>query len=219
MKKFISGLIIGILIALSITTFAAVELEIIPNPYEVLIDGNNSDVKGYNINGATYLKLTDFVEAGLGVTFNKDTKQIEITTPAANVSKSTTNTATNQLLLDSDGSILFDPFKNSINTDKEASVDSIKLYKVNGEKYVYFADIDTALKSTNIRLGLNNETHIATFTNKTKYADENNPYGTDEPYNLRKITINQISLGKYDDCFFTYEDWINRIIPFIKEGK
>lgn len=219
MKKFISGFIIGILITLSITTFAAVELEIIPNPYKVLIDNKASDVKGYNINGATYLKLTDFVEAGLGVNFNKDTKQIEITTPAANISKSTTNTSTTQLLIDSDGSILFDPFENSINTDKEASVDSIKLYKVNNEKYVYFADIDTALKSTNIRLKLNNETHIATFTDRTKFADENNPYGTDEPYNLKKITINQISLGKYEDCFFTHEDWIDKIIPFIKEDK
>lgn len=82
MKKFVSGLIIGILLTLSITTFAAVELEIIPNPYKVLIDGKTADVHGYNINGSTYLKLTDFVEAGLGVNFNKDTNQIEISTPS-----------------------------------------------------------------------------------------------------------------------------------------
>ena len=91
MKKFVSGLLIGILLTLSITTFAAVELEIIPNPYKVLIDNKTSDVQGYNINGSTYLKLTDFVEAGLGVNFNKTTKQIEITTPAVNATESTTN--------------------------------------------------------------------------------------------------------------------------------
>lgn len=91
MKKFISGLLIGILITLSITTFAAVELKVIPNPYTVLIDGKAADVQGFNINGSTYLKLTDFVEAGLGVNFNKATKQIEITTPAVSAAESTTN--------------------------------------------------------------------------------------------------------------------------------
>ena len=91
MKKFVSGILIGILLTLSITTFAAVELQVIPNPYKVLIDGKSSDVQGYNINGSTYLKLTDFVEAGLGVNFNKSEKQIEISTPAVNATESITN--------------------------------------------------------------------------------------------------------------------------------
>lgn len=83
MKKFVSGLLIGILIALSVTTFAAVELKIAPNPYDVIINGSKADVDGYNISGSTYLKLTDFKQAGLEVSFNKDSKEIEITTPSA----------------------------------------------------------------------------------------------------------------------------------------
>ena len=98
MKKFVSGLLIGILITLSITTFAAVELKIMPNPYDVLINGDKADVTGYNISGSTYLKLTDFKQAGLDVNFNKDKKQIEIATPSS-TSESTepapTSTTTN----------------------------------------------------------------------------------------------------------------------------
>lgn len=90
MKKFISGFLIGILITLSITTFAAVELNVAPNPFDVLIDGKTADIQGYNINGSTYLKLSDFVEAGLGVNFNKATKQIEIVTTKIQEQKAST---------------------------------------------------------------------------------------------------------------------------------
>lgn len=78
MKKYLSGLLTGLILALSFTVLAS-ELNIIPNPYPVLINGTNQNVDGYNINGYTYLKLSDFKKVGLIVKFNETDQQIEIT--------------------------------------------------------------------------------------------------------------------------------------------
>ena len=78
MKKFISGLIVGIIMAVAVTAFAAAKLNIVPNPFPVLIDGVETPVEGYNINGYTFLKLADFKKAGLAVKFNEADRQIEI---------------------------------------------------------------------------------------------------------------------------------------------
>lgn len=69
MKKFFAGLITGIIIAISFTTYAAVQLKVIPNPYPVFINNTKANVQGYNINGSTYLKLSDLKSAGLDVKF------------------------------------------------------------------------------------------------------------------------------------------------------
>lgn len=87
MKKYFSGLLTGIILCLSLTTFAAVELNVIPNPFKVLINGTQSEVEGYNINGSTFLKLADFKKAGLTVKFNETDKQIEVT--SSNISTTT----------------------------------------------------------------------------------------------------------------------------------
>lgn len=80
MKKYISGLITGVIISFCMVGFAA-ELNIIENPYPVLINGVVESVEGYNINGFTFLKLGDFKKAGLTVKFNETDKQIEVTSP------------------------------------------------------------------------------------------------------------------------------------------
>ncbi|MCR4430439.1 MAG: hypothetical protein NUV45_05385 [Tepidanaerobacteraceae bacterium] len=78
MKKFVSGLLTGIIIAAAFSAFAAT-LTVKPNTFPVIINGVKSIVDGYNINGSTYLKLTDLEKAGLKVVFNSAAKQIEIT--------------------------------------------------------------------------------------------------------------------------------------------
>lgn len=91
MKKYIAGLISGILIAfmLTLTAYAAMELIVKPNEYPIIINGQNSDIEGYNINGFTYLKVAD-VAAALGGTsiFNEVKKQIEINSNMASVKAS-----------------------------------------------------------------------------------------------------------------------------------
>lgn len=78
----------------------AAELIINPNPFPVIINGIETPVEGYNINGYTYLKLADFKKAGLTVKFNQTDKLIEITnvvnTPTSNVSENTSETSSEQ---------------------------------------------------------------------------------------------------------------------------
>ncbi len=86
-KQLILGTVIG-LIFIPITAFATINLNIATNPYPVIVDGIETDVDGYNINGSTYLKLKDFEKAGLEVKFNSDNKQIEVSTSAGTASGS-----------------------------------------------------------------------------------------------------------------------------------
>ncbi|ACL77568.1 hypothetical protein [Ruminiclostridium cellulolyticum] len=102
MKKFFAGLITGIIVAISFTAFAAVQLKVVPNPYPVYINNVKSDVSGYNINGSTYLKTTDFKSAGLDVKYNKNKKQIEVkstTTGLTNNNSGTTGNNQNPVFL------------------------------------------------------------------------------------------------------------------------
>jgi hypothetical protein len=81
MFKRLQGFIIGFMVCALLfggVAFAA-ELNIVPNPFPVLINGSPATVEGYNINGYTFLKLGDFKQAGLVVKFNETDKVIEIT--------------------------------------------------------------------------------------------------------------------------------------------
>lgn len=97
MKKFISGLITGIIVCLSLTTFAAVSLNVIPNPYSVLINGHKTQVDGYNINESTYLKLRDFEKAGLKVDFQNNNILITSQTQSINNTEVDTMSKTTNL--------------------------------------------------------------------------------------------------------------------------
>lgn len=78
MKKFIFGLLVGLIITMSFSTYAAVKLDIIPNPYPILLNRTKANVGAYNINGSTYIKLTDLKALGIDAQYNGEKKQIEI---------------------------------------------------------------------------------------------------------------------------------------------
>lgn len=84
MKKFIIGFIVGALMFSIIPVMAEGELTVVPNPFPVVINGEVTEVEGYNINGYTYLKLADLSKAGLMVKFNETEGQIEITNKKEN---------------------------------------------------------------------------------------------------------------------------------------
>lgn len=96
MKKFFAGLITGIIIAISFTTYAAVQLKVVPNPFPVFINGDKAQVDAYNINGSTYFKGTDFKAAGLDVEYNKDKKQIEVKSTSGLKDNNSGSTGNNQ---------------------------------------------------------------------------------------------------------------------------
>lgn len=74
MKKFLIGLICGIFISSS-TVMAYQSYVAYKNEYSVFVDGQESDIDGYNINGYTYFKLRDI---GKYIGFNVDFKEGDI---------------------------------------------------------------------------------------------------------------------------------------------
>ena len=77
-KQFMIGFLIGALLFSLSPVFAEGGLNIMENPFPVLINGKLERVEGYNINGYTFLKLADFSKAGLDVKFNEEKRRIEI---------------------------------------------------------------------------------------------------------------------------------------------
>lgn len=125
MKKYFAGLITGIIIAISFTTYATVQLKVIPNPYPVFINNTKANVQGYNINGSTYLKLADLKATGLNVKF-ADSK----ITIASATSKTDPDSNSNNAL------------KNTVYSYKtDRKVDNFPIYQKNGIDYIDFSDI------------------------------------------------------------------------------
>ena len=94
MLRRLQGFIIGLIASALLfggVAFAAAELNVVPNPFPVLINGILATVEGYNVNGYTFLKLADFKQAGLTVKFNETDKQIEITSVQAVAAPSNTS--------------------------------------------------------------------------------------------------------------------------------
>lgn len=86
-KQFMIGFLIGALLFSLSPVFAEGELNIINNPFPILINGQVAEVEGYNINGYTFLKLADFGKTGLVVKFNETEKRIEIESVGKNSSE------------------------------------------------------------------------------------------------------------------------------------
>jgi len=77
MKKFISGLIVGMMITTSFTVFAS-EYDIVANPYKVIVNGVDHGALGYLIDSTTYLPLREMCEL-LGKDINFEDGEILIT--------------------------------------------------------------------------------------------------------------------------------------------
>lgn len=78
-KQTLVAFILGAILFGGIGVYAVEELRVVPNPFQVEIDGQASTVDAYNINGYTYLKLADMRQTGLKVVFNETDSIIEIT--------------------------------------------------------------------------------------------------------------------------------------------
>ncbi len=106
MKKTVFGLILGLFLSLGITSFAAVEFNVAANKFPIFVNGNKSDISALNVNGSTYIKLSDLKKVGTTASFDSTKKQIDITAPVAssaaapstaNNNSGGNNMATNQL--------------------------------------------------------------------------------------------------------------------------
>lgn len=78
MKKTFLGFICGMIVALSLTALAK-QMDVFNNSYKVMVNNQEANIEGYNMNGSTYFKLRDVGTAtGFDVAFANDT--ISITT-------------------------------------------------------------------------------------------------------------------------------------------
>lgn len=143
LKSFISGIIIGTLIASTVSVFA-ITLKITNNNYPIYVNGQKQEIDGYNINGNTYLGLSATATAlDASVKYNKDKKSIEI----------------NSINKDN-------PKKNLDEGITDQKIDGLNIYQKNGEQYVAFMDITGALVN---KIRTENSKTIYISTDYTEY--------------------------------------------------
>lgn len=72
LKQILCGIIIGSLLTSWVFAVASETLSVVPNPFEIMINGEAKEIEGYNINGNTYFKLRDIGnEVGFSVDFKE----------------------------------------------------------------------------------------------------------------------------------------------------
>jgi hypothetical protein len=75
---------VGLILATCVVTYAE-DLIINPNLYPIVVDGIVQDIEAYNINGYTFIKLSQVgLATGALAEFNTEKQQIEITTDFLN---------------------------------------------------------------------------------------------------------------------------------------
>lgn len=80
MKKFLIGFISGAVLCGSLAV-VAVEYNIYPNPYKVMVDGKETAIEGYNINDKSYFQLRDIGSAvGFQVGFDAENETVLVST-------------------------------------------------------------------------------------------------------------------------------------------
>jgi hypothetical protein len=90
-KQFVAGFVTCIILlsAIFISGFAEDALKVVLNRFPIFINGQETAVEAYNINGFTFLKLADVGKAipGTTVKFNEIDERIEINSAGASLPK------------------------------------------------------------------------------------------------------------------------------------
>jgi hypothetical protein len=179
MKKYIAGLLTGVILSLSLTTFAAIKLEAVPSPFPILVDGIKSTIEAYNIKGSTYIKLADLKAAGVDANFNSEKKQIEIKT----IEGSTT--------------IAEPAIPESEKTNSGLPDFSVPEINQNQDPNIDYNDIEAVKNSNPINLTDNDNIETTTYNNKykaIKYKD--NIYVSEQDlHKFNNISVEREKLG------------------------
>ena len=76
-REFILGILLGSVIFAAMTVFADNVLDVVVNPFKIKVNGEETFIEGYNINGNSYFKLRDIGKyTGFDVDFKEDTIMI-----------------------------------------------------------------------------------------------------------------------------------------------
>lgn len=135
MRNKIKFLLIGFILgSCTFNIFATVNslYDIIANPYRIMINGKETTIEGYNINGYSYFKLRDI--GTQTKSFNVDFKEDMILIDTINATALTVDDETSS--------------SNNVDvTEKNIVTIDTDIYAVNDEKYFYFQYINNNLLS------------------------------------------------------------------------
>jgi hypothetical protein len=144
-KSFVSGIVIGTVLTASLSAFAAVKLNVIPNPYPIFIDGVKSKIKGYKINGTVHISINDLKTLGISNQFNEEKQQIEIKT-TSNINTKQFETSEKSLSTENSSNT------NSIasNTKPSNNVDGFLVYSKDNNEYISIDKLTMEVNTNNI---------------------------------------------------------------------
>jgi hypothetical protein len=213
-KQTVLGFILGGILFSSIGVFAAVELNVTPNKYDIMVNGEKTDIQGYNIEGRTYLQTRDTAKVlGADLNFKNNTIYIDTNDNTNNTSEVTLNPTPTPI-------ITLTPTQTSadINTNNESEVknmnvvaqtpDGIEIlytlndnfeYDPNGKPYLDWMQITNKCKSLNLNFDFDKESQTY------QIKDQNN-----------NIIVNNIPTYQKGKIYILCSDYINIILPKIK---
>jgi hypothetical protein len=160
LKYVVVGLVIGVMLALSIGVFAE-GFTVLLNPFPIFINGQETEVEAYNINGFTFLKLADVGKCfGATTKFNETDQRIEVSNSSSEASKSSAKVTIPNLMTDktlkkivdistqevvSAELLYFDIDLKEVPSDKYVETRNCKAVKYNDNIYMYSSDIFSKL--------------------------------------------------------------------------
>ena len=196
MKKFLSGLIIGVLITTSLTVYAAVEYSIIANPFPIYVNEKMEDVEALNINGSTWIRLGSIAKVlNASVIFDEVSSQINITTGGNNVSES----ATNETQIDSN------TMPQSTEKPNYYTKDGLEMMDYRDTNYIKLGKVMKA--SPGIHIQYDGETRIAAlYKSWQSFEDGKDAIIESIPYILVS-----------DRAWIDYDYYTDTILPLIQE--
>ncbi len=184
-KQTVVSFILGGVLFSSAGVFATTQLNIVPNSYPIVVNDENADVEGYNIEGRTYLQLRDITNI-LGISLDFKNNTIYINTKDSNISDNKIDN-NDPLTKTADGLTIFYYDKNSN-----------RYSKTTGTQYIQLVEFLNEYKELGYSVEVENNLGKLINSQKT------------EPI-LTNIPIEQIDTF----TMIKYDYYINIIIPLI----
>lgn len=140
-KEFILGIVIGGIIFGGLTIFADELLNVMVNPFKIMVNGTEKNIEGYNINGRSYFKLRDIGEqVGFDVDFKEDTILID----TSNEDDITTRENSSKNNNDDEYALMVEKMLKDIKID-------IGILNDEGQIGCYYGDLNKILNNVKIR--------------------------------------------------------------------
>jgi hypothetical protein len=191
-KQTFASFILGGLLFSGFISMANENLQIIPNPFPILVNGEKVDVEGYNINGSTYLKTRD--------TANILDADIDFKDKTIYIETSDETTSPDPQITPNESEVK--PVVTTTTLKPNSTPDGItEIDFFEGKYYIGILYVNKKYKNTNYKLTLNTTSEIWQLKKDETILIENIP-----------ITIT------YGYGSIEYDYYINNVMPLLKES-